>query len=94
MSQFDALEAAARTQLGRIQQLSTDLDAIQVEHSDDDATVTVSVDGAARLVDLHLSEGISRMSPAEFERAVVHTAAAAARNALARRGTLIEEFNG
>lgn len=91
---FDALEAGARAQLDRIRRLTDDLAALRVDHTNDDATVTVSVDGSARLVDLRLSQGVSRMSPAEFERAVVTAAAAAAQRALGLRGTLIEEFNG
>lgn len=94
MSGFDALEVAARAQLDRMRRLTDDLAAIRVDHANDDATVTISVDGAGRLMDLRLSHNISQLSPAEFERAVVATAAAAAREALGRRGGLIEEFNG
>lgn len=94
MSGFDALEVAARAQLDRIQRLTDDLAAIRVDHANDDATVTISVDGAGRLMNLLLSHDISRLSPAEFECAVVATAAAAAREALGLRGGLIEEFNG
>lgn len=94
MSEFDALEAAAQAQLDRIRRLTDDLADIRVDHADADATVTVSVDGSGRLLDLRLSQSISRMTPAEFERAVVSAAAAAAQQAFGRRGRLIEEFNG
>ncbi|MET7768237.1 YbaB/EbfC family DNA-binding protein [Nocardia sp. NPDC005366] len=94
MTDFDTLEAAARAQVDRIRGLVDDLAVIRVEHTNDDATITATVDGSARLIGLRLSEGISLISPAEFECAVVETAAAAARRALDMRGSRIEEFNG
>lgn len=93
VNDFAALESAATAQLDRMRRLAGDLAAIRVEHATDDATVTATVDGAGRLLDLRLTAGISRMSPAEFNAAVVAAAAAAARRALAVRGELVEEFN-
>ena len=82
MNAFELVEAAARERLDRIRRLVEDLDAIRVECTDPAGAVTVSVDGRAGLLDLRLAEGIARMSPAEFERTVTETAAAAAREAL------------
>ncbi|MEV6562774.1 YbaB/EbfC family nucleoid-associated protein [Nocardia sp. NPDC051756] len=93
MTDFADLEATVRAQLNRMQQLSDDLAAIRVAHATDDDTITVVVDGTARILDIQLSEGISRMSPVDFGQAVVVAAAAAAQQALALRGRLIEEFN-
>ncbi|WP_019931125.1 YbaB/EbfC family nucleoid-associated protein [Nocardia sp. BMG111209] len=92
--QWAQLEAAAQARLGRMRQLSDDLAAIRIRHTAAGGGVTVTVDGAANLLDLELSEYISQMSPTEFARTVIDTAAAAAQLALARRGALIEEFNG
>lgn len=93
VTDFAALEAAAQQRLARMQQLSDDLDAVRIVHTHDSGAVTITVDGAARLLDLRVSEHVSRLSPAEFGRAVVDTAAAAAQQALGRRATLIEDFN-
>ena len=90
---FGALEDSARIRLSLMHQLSDDLGALEIRCTGADGAVTVIVDGSARLLDILLSEGISHLSPAEFERAVLDTAATAARQALARRGTLIAEFN-
>ncbi|MFI6172418.1 YbaB/EbfC family nucleoid-associated protein [Nocardia sp. NPDC051052] len=94
VTDFAALEAAARERLARMQQLSDDLAAVRVVHAHDSGAITITVDGAARLLDLRVSEGVSQLSPAEFERAVVSTAAAAAQQALGLRAALIEDFNG
>lgn len=90
---FAALEDSARARLDRMRQLADDLAAVKIRHTGAKGAVTVIVDGSARLLDILLSEDISRLSPAEFERAVLDTAAAAAQQALARRGMLITEFN-
>jgi DNA-binding protein YbaB len=87
------LEAGAAARLGRMRQLSDDLAAIRIRHSAPGGVVTVTVDGVAKLLDLELSEYISQMSPTEFARTVIDTAAAAAQLALARRAALIGEFN-
>ncbi|MFE5464170.1 YbaB/EbfC family nucleoid-associated protein [Nocardia sp. NPDC056564] len=93
MTDFADLEAAARAQLERMQRLSDDLADIRVAHATAGDAVTVVVDGTARILDIQLSEGISRMSPGEFGQAVVAAAATAAQRALALRGHLIEEFD-
>lgn len=77
-----------------MRRLAADLAAVRVDHTDTDGTITVSVDGVGRLLDIRLTQGISRLSPSEFERVLVATAAAAVRRALGTRGQLIEEFNG
>ncbi|MFI6999124.1 YbaB/EbfC family nucleoid-associated protein [Nocardia sp. NPDC050175] len=94
MTDFAALEAAARARLTRMQQLSDELAAVRVAHTHDSGAITITVDGAARLLDLRVSEAVSQLSSAEFERAVVATAGAAAQRALGLRATLIEDFNG
>lgn len=93
VTDFADLEATARAQLDRMQRLSDDLAAIEVAHATADDAITVVVDGTARILDIQLSERISRMTPVEFGQAVVAAAATAAQQALALRGRLIEEFN-
>ncbi|MGF6882763.1 DNA-binding protein YbaB [Nocardia sp. GAS34] len=90
---FAAFEESAQARLDRMQQLSDDLAALEIRHTGVGGAVTVVVDGSARLLDIVLSVDISRLSPAEFGRAVIDTAAAATHRALARRGALISEFN-
>ncbi|MET9285083.1 YbaB/EbfC family nucleoid-associated protein [Nocardia beijingensis] len=94
MTDFAALESGALTQLDRMRGLAAALEAIRVERTDPRGDVTVGVDGMGRLVKVILAHSVSQLSPREFERAVVDTAAAAARQALATRARLIEEFNG
>ncbi|MGC4994616.1 YbaB/EbfC family nucleoid-associated protein [Nocardia salmonicida] len=94
MTDFAALEAGARARLDQMRRLSECLAAIRVDQTDDGGAITVSVDGVGRLLDLRLAQGIANMSPAEFERVFVATAAAAARRALGTRGQLVEDFNG
>ncbi|MCX4093077.1 YbaB/EbfC family nucleoid-associated protein [Nocardia sp. alder85J] len=91
--QWARLEAGAQARLGRMRQLSDDLAAVRVRHTAAGGAVTITVDGSAKLLDLELSEYISQMSPTEFARVVIDTAAAAAQLALARRAALIDEFN-
>lgn len=93
VTDFADLEATARAQLERMQRLSDDLADIRVAHSTPGDTITVVVDGTARILDIQLSEGISRMSPVDFGQAVVAAAATAAQQALALRGRLIQEFD-
>lgn len=91
---FSVLEDSARARLDLMRQLSDDLAAIKIQCTGADGAVTVVVDGSARLLDILLSDDISHLSPADFERAVLDTAATAAQEALARRGALLGEFNG
>ncbi|MEV6391265.1 YbaB/EbfC family DNA-binding protein [Nocardia xishanensis] len=93
MKDFAALEAGATARLDLMRRLAGDIAAIRGEHTTDDGTVTAVVDASGRLLDLRLGQGISRMSPAEFNGAVVAAAAAAAQRALAVRGGLVEDFN-
>jgi hypothetical protein len=64
-----------------------------VRQASPDGAIVVTVDGYGGLLDLRLSEGISRLSPAEFSRSVHDTAAAAVRQAFRRRADFIDEFN-
>lgn len=93
VTDFAALEAAATARLDRMRRLADDIAGILVEHTGDEALVTAVADGTGRLLDLRLAEGISRLSPDEFDRAVVEAATAAAQRALTRRGELVTEFN-
>ncbi|MFI5541578.1 YbaB/EbfC family nucleoid-associated protein [Nocardia sp. NPDC051900] len=77
-----------------MRRLAADLAAIRVDHTDADEAITVSVDGVGRLLDVRLTQAIAMLSPSEFERVLVATAAAAVRRALGTRGQLIDEFNG
>ncbi|MBU3065380.1 YbaB/EbfC family nucleoid-associated protein [Nocardia sp. NEAU-G5] len=87
------LEASVQAQLTRMQQLSDDLAAIRVRYTAAGGAVTAVVDGSARLLDLQLSEAVSRMQPAEFTRAVLGAVTAAAQQALGARSELIAEYN-
>ncbi|PXX61702.1 YbaB/EbfC DNA-binding family protein [Nocardia tenerifensis] len=93
MTDFAELEASAAEQLHRMRRLADDIAAIRIEHRTDDGAVTAVVDGSGRLLDLSLTKGISRMSPAEFDGAVVAAAGAAAQRAMAVRGGLVDDFN-
>jgi DNA-binding protein YbaB len=90
---MEELEARIRGQVSRICQLGEDLTAIRVRESAPDGTVTVEVDGNGALLDLELSEAISQLSTADFERLLVDTACLAARRAFGRRAELVDTFN-
>ncbi|MET8878571.1 YbaB/EbfC family nucleoid-associated protein, partial [Nocardia sp. NPDC004604] len=90
---MDELEDAVRRRLYRMRDLGDDMAAIRVRETSPDGAVTVEVDGNGKLLDLEFSEAISRLAPSDFEKTLVDTAMAAARQAFAQRGELIEAFN-
>lgn len=90
---WDELEARVRQRMYRFQELGDELGAVRGRETSEDGAVTVEVDGNGALLDLGFSGEISRMSVDEFERAVVETANAAARNAFAKRAELVNRFN-
>jgi DNA-binding protein YbaB len=90
---MDELEDAVRRQLYRMRDLSDGMAAIRVRETSPDGTVTAEVDANGSLLNLELSEYISRLSPAEFEKTLVDTAMNAARRAFAERAELVEAFN-
>ncbi|QLY31855.1 YbaB/EbfC family nucleoid-associated protein [Nocardia huaxiensis] len=90
---MDELEAAVRRRLYRMRDLADDLKAVRATETDPDGIVTAEVDGTGALIDLTLSQEVSRLTPHEFEDVVVRTAAAAAYAAFARRAELVVAFN-
>ena len=90
---MDELEAQVRRQLYRFQDFAEQMAAVRGRETSEDGAVTAEVDGNGALKDLQFSSAVSRMTPAEFERAVVDTAAAAARRAFERRADLVHRFN-
>lgn len=90
---MDALEARAHRQLNLMRDLSDAMAAVRARETSPDGAVTVEVDGNGAPVDLAFTGRIAELSPAEFERVLVETAARAAESAFARRGKLVEDFN-
>ncbi|MBF6133802.1 YbaB/EbfC family nucleoid-associated protein [Nocardia otitidiscaviarum] len=90
---WDELETRVRQQMYRFQEFGDELAAVRGRETSEDGAVTVEVDGNGALRDLNFSSEIARMSPDEFERAVVDTANAAARNAFTKRAELMTRFN-
>jgi DNA-binding protein YbaB len=90
---MDALVARAQRQLDRMRDLGDRMARVRARAASADGAVTVEVDGNGALVDLELSAAVSRLTPTEFEQAVVTTARAAAAQAFAARGELVTAFN-
>jgi DNA-binding protein YbaB len=90
---MDALEDRVQRRLNRMRDLADQMVAVRAHETSPDGVVTVEVDGNGSLLDLRLSAGIAKMSPAEFEKVLVSTAAQAARRAFAERGDLVVAFN-
>ncbi len=90
---MDELEERVRRQLYRFQDLADQMKAVRGRETSEDGAVMAEVDGNGALQDLQFSHAVSRMTPAEFERVVVTTAAAAARNAFERRAEIVNRFN-
>ncbi|MCM6776090.1 YbaB/EbfC family nucleoid-associated protein [Nocardia sp. CDC159] len=90
---MDELEASVRQRLNRMLDLNDRMTGIRARESSPDDMVIAEVDGNGALLDLELSESISRLSPAEFESALVAAAMAAARAAFTTRADMINEFN-
>ncbi|MGW0250973.1 YbaB/EbfC family nucleoid-associated protein [Nocardia goodfellowii] len=90
---MDEIEARAHRVLNRLRDLGDEMAKIRGRETSEDGAVTVEVDGNGALRDLRFTGAVSRMSPGEFEQAVVSTAHRAAAQAMARMGELITEFN-
>ncbi|MEV6427878.1 YbaB/EbfC family nucleoid-associated protein [Nocardia sp. NPDC051463] len=94
MSQaMDELEARAHRRLNRMRDLADEMTAVRARETSPDGVVTVVVDGSGALRELELSTGITKLSPAEFERVLVSTAGQAALRAFAERAELVTAFN-
>ncbi|NNG95646.1 YbaB/EbfC family DNA-binding protein [Gordonia araii NBRC 100433] len=90
---MDELEARARRQLDSLDTVNERLAAIVETETSPDGEVTATVDGVGALVDLKLSERVSKLSGSDFASLVVSTAHAACHRAFARRAKILEEFN-
>ncbi|MFC9993669.1 YbaB/EbfC family nucleoid-associated protein [Nocardia sp. NPDC127526] len=90
---MDELEERVRRQMYRFQDLAEQMAAVRGRETSEDGAVMAEVDGNGALKDLQFSHAVSRMTPAEFERVVVDTAAAAARRAFERRAEVVNQFN-
>ncbi|MVU78950.1 YbaB/EbfC family DNA-binding protein [Nocardia sp. ET3-3] len=93
VSSMDELQEQVRRQLYRFQDLAEQMAAVRGRETSEDGAVTVEVDGNGALKDLQFTSAVSRMTPAEFERTVVHTSAQAARRAFERRAEIVNRFN-
>ncbi|WP_239003952.1 YbaB/EbfC family nucleoid-associated protein [Nocardia panacis] len=85
--------ASVQRRLYRLRDLADDMGAVTASETAPDGSVSVTVDGNGALVDLRFSQAISKMSPTDFEKALIDTAHAAAARAFAARGDLINAFN-
>lgn len=92
-SAMDELVARAEGQLERMRDLGDRMAGVSARESSPDGAVTVAVDGNGALLDLTFSARVNRMTPTEFEQAVVSTAHEAAARAFARRGDIVTDFN-
>ncbi|MGY4102267.1 YbaB/EbfC family nucleoid-associated protein [Nocardia sp. R16R-3T] len=90
---MDELMAGVARRLYRLRDLTDDMAGVRGRESAPNGSITVTVDGNGTLLDLRFSQAVSRMTPAEFESALVATAAAAARRAFERRSELVTAFN-
>lgn len=90
---FETLHETARARLDTLRRLEDSLTALRVTHTGASGAITITVDAGAQLLDIALTPAISEMTPDEFGRALVETAALAARRALAGRAALVTEFN-
>ncbi|MGW0003349.1 YbaB/EbfC family nucleoid-associated protein [Nocardia grenadensis] len=90
---MDELEARAGNALNRLRDLTDQMKAVRVRKVSPDGVVTVEVDGNGAMLDLELSARTAQLSPKEFERILVSTAAEAARCAFAERAELATAFN-
>lgn len=93
VSSMDELQEQVRRQLYRFQDLADQMAAVRGRETSENGAVTAEVDGNGALKDLQFSSAVSRMTPAEFEQAVVTTAAQAARRAFERRAEIVDRFN-
>lgn len=90
---MDELEDSVRRRLYRMRDLGDRMAAVRARETSPDEMISAEVDGNGALLNLELSESISRLSPAEFESALVEVVMAAARRAFTERADLINEFN-
>ena len=90
---MDELIAKVRGQLYRLQDLAEATNSIRAQESSPDGAVTVTVDGSGALVGLEFTAAIGKLSPADFDRALVSTAQAAAARAFAERAELVTAYN-
>lgn len=90
---MDELQASVRQRLYRLRDLGDELAGVRARQTAPDESMTVEVDGNGALVDLQLSESISRMTPEQFENTLITTAYAAARRAFAEHADLVNAFN-
>lgn len=90
---MDEIQARAQRALNRLRDLGDEMAKVRERESSPDGVVTVEVDGSGAMRDLRFTPEVSRMSPGEFEQAVVSTAHRAAAKAMARMSELITEFN-
>ncbi|UGT60001.1 YbaB/EbfC family nucleoid-associated protein [Nocardia asteroides] len=90
---MDELLARVQNQIYRLRDLGDSMNAVRATETSPDGAITVEVDGNGALLDLRLTGAVARLTPAEFEHALVATARAAVTCAFAERGGLITAFN-
>ncbi|WP_433205005.1 YbaB/EbfC family nucleoid-associated protein [Nocardia sp. CA-107356] len=90
---MEELEAQARRQLNRMLDLGDQMASIIGRETSEDGSITAEVDANGALRGLEFTTAVTRLSPAQFEQALISTAAAAAQAAFTRRGELVAAFN-
>ncbi|MFC8042686.1 YbaB/EbfC family DNA-binding protein [Nocardia sp. NPDC057353] len=90
---MDELLARVQNQIHRLRDLGEAMGDVRATETSPDGAITVEVDGNGALLDLSCTAAIGRLTPAEFESALVWTARAAATRAFAERGAIITTFN-
>ena len=90
---MDELEARAQRSLNTLRDLADEMSAVRGRETSPDGVVTAVVDGNGALLELQLSAGIAKLTPAEFGRLVVETAGCAAQRVFTARGDLVTAFN-
>ncbi|MGA9871592.1 MAG: YbaB/EbfC family nucleoid-associated protein [Rhodococcus sp. (in: high G+C Gram-positive bacteria)] len=89
---LDSILARADGALNTMHEASEGLSRLRVTLSSPDEIVTVTVDATGALIDLQLASDLTRTSAAQLESAIVAAASDAAREALARRASILQRM--
>ncbi|MFI9506343.1 YbaB/EbfC family nucleoid-associated protein [Nocardia sp. NPDC052566] len=90
---MDDLVASVQKRLYRMRDLADDMAAVTARESAPDDSITAEVDGNGALLNLEFSQAVSKMTPEQFEQALLAATHGAARRAFTARGELITAFN-
>lgn len=90
---MDELIARVQRQLYRLRDLDDAMRGVRAAATSADGAITVEVDGNGAPTGVSFTAAISRLSPEEFEKALVDTARAAAEQAFSERADLVNAYN-